>query len=234
MKHKGIVARLCYHLSEGYGINQALSLEGLTTTYLTERIRRVDRIKLHQAHAIYREGLQRDLANRARLGRHTGTLKQVIDDLPPFRLPGDDEDEEREWRRRNFTGGADGVIVDVDNSAGLSDLRRLFKISGLEDDEDDEDDEEAPAAPRRRLQANETPLALESPQAVEEPHQRRSEASVAEEPDPDPEPPPESKLRWFRLYTGRAVLRAADGTIVRELMPGQLDYPHHTEFVNWE
>lgn len=243
MKHKGLVARLCYHLSEGYGINQALSLEGLTTTYLTERIRRIDRVRLHQAHSVYREGLQREIVQRARLGRDITRLERALDNLPPLSLPGDDEDEERAHRkgRRNFAG--DDMSTELFPS-DLADLHRFLNIDDEADaaEADDEDEaepepkpaEKAPAASRRRLQISETPLALESPQAVEEPHQRRSEASVAEEPDPDPEPPPESKLRWFRLYTGRAVLRAADGTIVRELMPGQLDYPHHTEFVNWE
>ena len=185
MKHKGIVTRLCYFLIQGYGINSALAELGLTTTYLTERIRRIDRVRLHQAHDSYVEGLNREVVQRARLGRHTGTLKRVIDDLPPFCLPGDDKDEARayrEWRRRNFASDDDGVIVDVDNSASLSDLRRLLEISGPTDDEDDDAIEtinpakEAPAAPRRRLHANETPLALESPQAVEELHQQPAEA----------------------------------------------------------
>ena len=118
----------------------------------------------------------------------------------------------------------------------LAGLHRFLCSSRIADeDEDDEPDEdetetvsspavEAFSAPRRRLHASDTPLALESPQAVEEPHQRRPEAPVAE---------PAPRTFWRRLFTGRAQLRDEDGMVIRTVMPGQNGYPHESEFVNW-
>ena len=55
-------------------------------------------------------------------------------------------------------------------------------------------------------------------------------------PEPAPSPPPAPvppKAHWFRLFTGRAILRTEDGTVVKSVLPGERDYPHHSEFVNW-
>ena len=130
MRHKGIVRHLCHYLNRGLGINEACAELGLTTTYIAKRCKRTDRVRLHQAHMLYVEGLQRELVQRARLGRPCGRLKQVIDDLPPLNLPGDDKDEEREyrkWRHRNF----DNAPV----NQSLAEVRRLLQNSGdVEDD----------------------------------------------------------------------------------------------------
>ncbi len=55
-------------------------------------------------------------------------------------------------------------------------------------------------------------------------------------PEPAPSPPPAPvppKAHWFRLFTGRAVLRTEDGEVVKSVRPGESGYPHHREFVNW-
>lgn len=232
MNHKGIVARLCHFLSQGYGINEALAELGLTTNYLTERIRRIDRSKLHQARACYVEGLQRELVQRARLGRACGRLKQVIDDLPELDIPGDDKDEARayrEWRRRNFASD-DGVAFGWPVNQSLGEVRRLLQNSGdVEDDEDDDATEtvsspasEAPASSLRGPQTSVTPFAAISSRPPEDANQRR------------PEPEPEPKLTWYRLFTGRAQLRDEDGNVVRTVMPGQSGYPHERQFINWK
>lgn len=236
MKHKTIVTRLCYYVIQGHGINESLHELGLTPTYL-ERLRRSDRVKLHQAHSIYREGLQRDLANRARLGRHTGQLERALDNLPLLSLPGDDEDEEREWRRRNFADddpfGINGTYIDAPFPEKLSQIREedCLDYGDEEDGDDDEPDDEpepdpkpaaeAPSAPRTSSQASVTPFAAISSRPPEDANQRRPEAE------------PEPKLHWYRLFTGRAQLRDEDGKVVRELMPGTSEYPSALEFENW-
>ena len=227
MKHKTKIKSLCYFLIQGHGINEALAELGLTPTYLS-RLRRSDRVKLHQARNIFVEGLQRDLANRARLGRHTGTLKRVIDDLPPLDLPGDDEDQERADRkrsRRSFKDVDDGEIIRYNGFTNylpetISGIREE-DLEGFEDDDEDTDPtEEAPAAPRTSPQARETPSAASIPHPVED----------ADQQAPEPKP----KTHWFRLYTGRAVQRDEDGKVVAgPLMPNQNGYPHESEFVNW-
>ncbi len=219
MKHKGIIKSLCALLQQGLGINEACAELGLTTDYFAKRCRRIDRAKLRQAHSIYREGLQREIVQRARLGRDIMRLERALDNLPPLSLPGDAADEEREWRRRsNRARPEDEMTADIGSFAGLSDF------PNIEDDETETVDSpavEAPSAPRRRLQANDTSLAPQSPQAVEEAHQRA----------PEPEPAP--KLRWFRLFTGRAQLRDEDGKVIRTVTPGTPEYPSALEFVNW-
>jgi len=224
MKHKTKIKSLCCFLIQGHGINEALAELGLTPTYL-DRLRRSDRVRLHQAHQIFREGLQRDLANRARLGRHTGTLKRVIDDLPFLALPGDDEDQEREhrkWHRRNFKDEDAGEVI-IPHNGSYIDAPFPEKLSQIREgdlvDDEDEDDPavEATPAPRRRLQTNETPFAAPSSRPPpEDATQRR----------PEPEPAPE--LHWYRLFTGRAVQRDGDGKVVRSAMPGAYDYPSPT------
>lgn len=233
MKHRTIITRLCYSLGEGHGINSALAELGLTTTFLTKRLRRSDRRKLHQAAAIYRESLQCEIIQRARLGRATGQLERALDNLPPLDLPGDAEDEERASRRSDIYD--DAVIVDVDDLSSFTDFPGTF--GGPSDDVEDEDEgegedegEDAPAAPSRRLQANSAPSALESPHPVEEPHQRRPQGAGEDDTE---EPEPEPRRYWRRLFTGRAQLLDEDGTVVRSVMPGAAGYPHESEFVNW-
>ena len=227
VKHSTIISRLCQALTQGYGLNETLTSLGLTTEQLARRIRRSDRVKLHQAHQTYVESLQRDLVNRARLGRKTGQLERALDNLPPLSLPGDDEDEAREyrkWRRRNFEDDAEEVIPHNGYYNYLPETLSQIREGDVEDDEDDDATAaEAPAAPRRRLQTNETPFAaLSSRPPPEDATQRR----------PEPEPA-ESTLRWFRLYTGRAQLRDEDGKVIRTVTPGQSGYPSASEFVNW-
>lgn len=124
-------------------------------------------------------------------------------------------------------------------------MRRYFESLDDEDDEDDDDEqedgdeatnristdpvEEAPVLPRTSSQTNETPSAVSNPHPAEETHQRPPEGPVAKK----PKPPPKPKLHWYRLFTGRAVLRDEDGKVVRSVMPGEPDYPHHFEFINW-
>ena len=240
MKHKTIITRLCYSLNQGCGINSALAELNLTPVYL-ERLRRSDRAKLHQARAIYVEGLQREIVNRARLGRATGQLERALDNLPLLTLPGDDEDQEREFRRNSKDD--DGVIIDEGSpSLSLSNLHLfLGNTQIVDEDEDDESEdkpekdpprrprkhlppdkpaEEAPAAPRSTPQASDTPFAALSRRPPEDANQRP--------PEPDP------ALHWVRLFTGRAVLRDEDGKTIRSVMPGVAGYPREHQFINWE
>ena len=227
MKHKTIITRLCYFLNEGYGINKALAELGLTPTYLTERCRRTDRVKLHQAHQIYREGLEREIVQRARLGRDITRLERALNNLPFLSLPGDDEDEERvhrRWERRNFPSDVDDDFNRFVPQGAAVDVGRLVDLGrgDVEDFEDEEDASEASSAPRSRPQTSVTPFAALSARPPEDANRRR------------PEPEPEPKLTWYRLFTGRAQLRDEDGNVVRTVMPGQSGYPHERQFINWK
>lgn len=209
MKHKGIITALSHSLTQGHGINEACAELGLTTDYIATRCKRTDRVKLHQAASIYREGLQRELVQRARLGRKTWQLEHALDNLPHLTLPGDDEDEARADRKRERHNFADDdeIIIGGINFANLADF------SSVADDEDDDEDEPDPK-----------PVLEASPEPEPEPEP---------EPAPRPVPEPEPKTRWFRLFTGRAQLRDEDGMVIRTIMPGQDGYPHETEFINW-
>ena len=229
MNHRGIVRHLGLHLQQGLGINEALAELGLTIDYIAKRCKRTDRVRLHQAHSIYRERLNREVVQRARVGRMTGALKQIIDDLPVLILPGDDEDEEQEyrkWRRRNFSNDFDHTPV----TQTLADVRRYFESLDDEDDDDCEDEREEGEAD---VVGGVAPVE-EDPPPRPNGRPRKHLPPDIELPEPDPEPPPEPKVHWCRLFTGRAVLRDEDGKVVRSVMPGQPGYPHDHQFINWD
>ena len=72
MKHSDIIAHLCHRLSTGDGINSALAEIGLTTDYLADHLTGPDRARLQQAHAIHRETLEKQLAERSSSRRCAG------------------------------------------------------------------------------------------------------------------------------------------------------------------
>ena len=249
MKHKTIITRLCYFLNKGYGINEALAELGLTSTYL-EHTRRADRVKFHQAHQVYRERLQREIVNRARLGRDITRLERALDNLPLLSLPKDDQDEEREWRRRNSTSDDEEFISHNGSYLEapyipeiLSQINLLAESSDdSEDAEDEPEDKPAkdpPRRPRKHLPpepgpkpaGEATPAPRSRPQASDTPFAALSRPPEDANQRP-PEPEPDPALHWVRLFTGRAIGRDADGRVVRTILPGEPDYPH--QFINWE
>lgn len=226
MRHSDIIAHLCHRLSTGDGINSALAEIGLTTDYLADHLTGPDRARLQQAHAIHRETLEKQLAERARAGRPTRFIASALHALRkagPLVLPGDDDDVEAErYINRHVPKRIVSKIaaLPATEARATDEFQILQALSRL------------PEAPERASEIEaEQPRQQDTLPAPKPPKPPRPPSpEPAPSPPPAPEPP---KAHWFRMFTGRAVLRTEDGTVVKSVLPGEAGYPHVIQFTNW-